>query len=148
MSDLAKGERPNFLLLIGEDTGRHLGCYGDPCARTPVLDGLAAEGCRYTQAFSHAPVCAPSRGSLVTGRFPWQLGIQAMRSRLLEPPRLFTHELVDAGYAVHWPTKLDFNFAPTAGWCTDTAEWWRTGLPADRPFFAYRNVACTHESGM
>lgn len=52
--------RPNFLLLIGEDTGRHHGCYGDRLARTPQLDRLAAEGARYTRAFSTAPVCAPA----------------------------------------------------------------------------------------
>ena len=51
----------NVVLLVGEDTGRHHGCYGERYAHTPNLDRLAAEGCRYTNAFSHAPVCAPSR---------------------------------------------------------------------------------------
>lgn len=139
---------PNILLLVGEDTGRHLGCYGDSCGRTPTLDALAAEGARFENAFAHCPVCAPSRGSLVSGRYPWSLGIHSMRSTLVRAPKMFTHVLVRAGYAVHWPTKLDFNFDPEGDWCTHRDDWWKTGLPKDRPFFAYRNVACTHESGM
>jgi arylsulfatase A-like enzyme len=139
---------PNIVLLVGEDTGRHMGCYGDPYARTPTLDRLAADGALFERAFSHAPVCAPSRGSMVSGCYPYALGIHQMRSQLCQPPRMFTHELVDAGYEVLWPTKLDFNFTPLDGWCTSTEPWWENGLPRDRPFFAYRNMAGTHESTM
>lgn len=138
----------NFLLLIGEDTGRHLGCYGDEIAHTPHLDQLARDGCRFENGFCHSPVCAPSRGSLVSGQYPWSLGNQHMRSTLVTPPRIFTHDLVDAGYEVFWPTKTDFNFEPEGNWRTSAENWWESGLPSDRPFFAYRNVACTHESGM
>ncbi|MCC5790076.1 MAG: sulfatase-like hydrolase/transferase, partial [Opitutales bacterium] len=73
---------------------------------------------------------------------------QPMRSTLRNPPRMFTHELVEAGYEVYWPTKQDFNFVPEGNWCSSQEEWWKEGLPKDKPFFAYRNVACTHESGM
>ena len=137
----------NILLLQAEDTGRHLGCYGDAYAHTPNIDRLAAEGCRYTNAFSHSPVCAPSRGGTVTGCYPWAVGIHHMRSKRLEPPRCFTHELVDGGHHVSWPTKLDFNFDPTPGWCTDNDEWWEKP-PPDAPFFLYANFDTTHESSM
>jgi hypothetical protein len=53
--------RPNIVLIVGEDVGRHLGCYGDDYAITPNLDRLAADGTLYTNGFTHAPVCAPSR---------------------------------------------------------------------------------------
>lgn len=148
--------RPNIILLIGEDTGLHLGCYGDGYASTPRLDRLAAEGCRYDQALSTAPVCAPSRSSIITGMYPWSIGTHQMRSTLLRPPRLFTHELRDAGYFVNWHTKTDFNFDPdTAG---DGAPWrdadhdWLTelahGTLPQQPFFLYRNFGVTHESTM
>ncbi|MEX0324918.1 MAG: sulfatase [Puniceicoccaceae bacterium] len=137
----------NFLFLQCEDIGRHLGCYGDSYASTPNIDKLAAEGCVYTNAFTHSPVCAPSRGGMVTGRYPWTLGNHLMRCTLQRPPRLFTHELVDAGYHVSWPTKLDFNFEPTDGWCTDTDYWWEAP-PPEEPFFLYRNFHLTHESRM
>ncbi|MEM6459834.1 MAG: sulfatase [Planctomycetota bacterium] len=149
-------ERPNFLLLVGEDTGRIAGCYGDPLARTPHLDRLADPargGQRFDAAFSPAPVCAPSRCALVTGRYPTSIGTHPMRCRLLDPPRLFTHELRDAGYTVRWPTKLDFNLDPTPGW-RDNAEPWLDDLAAGRighdgrPWLLYTNLVGTHESGM
>lgn len=144
-------DRPNFILLIGEDAGRYAGCYGDPLARTPNLDRLAASGCRYDNAFSTAPVCAPSRSTLVSGKYAWSMGSHHMRSTLVTPPRLFTHELRDVGYYVSWPTKLDFNFEPTADFRDDAEDWTdklRHGELSDRPFFLYRNFFVTHESTM
>ena len=138
-------DRLNFVLLVGEDTGRHMGCYGEPYAHTPNLDRLAAEGCRFTNSFSHAPVCAPSRSGLVTGQYPWKIGTHPMRSTLLDPPRLFTHELRDAGYHVAWPTKTDFNFEPPRDFADTTEDTWKDKLP-DGPFFVFRNFNVTHES--
>jgi N-sulfoglucosamine sulfohydrolase len=137
--------RPNIVLIVGEDVGRHLGCYGDDYAITPNLDRLAADGTLYTNGFTHAPVCAPSRSGLVIGQYPCTIGSHHMRSTLVNPPRMFTHELRDAGYHVSWPTKLDFNFQPLEGWCDTTAEW-IGNLPEARPFFAYVNFSNTHES--
>src|SRR5919112_1880063 len=57
----AAPERPNILWLVAEDFGPHLGCYGTQQVGTPNLDRLAAEGVRYTRAFTTAPVCSPSR---------------------------------------------------------------------------------------
>lgn len=143
--------RPNIILIVGEDIGRIAGCYGADYVRTPNLDGLAARGCRYDEAYSTYPVCAPARSTLVTGQFPMKIGTHHMRSTLLAPPRLFTHELRDAGYHVSWPTKLDFNFEPPAGWCDDTDPWLdrlRVGAMPERPWFAFVNVQITHESSM
>ncbi|HEX7008889.1 MAG TPA: sulfatase [Phycisphaeraceae bacterium] len=144
-------QRPNFIFIVGEDTGRLLGCYGDRYARTPHLDRLASEGCRFDEAYTTCPVCAPARSTLVTGQYPTKIGTHQMRSRLLDPPRLFTHELRDAGYYVSWPTKLDFNFQPTDGWCDDDEPWLdrlrKRDLPAG-PWFFYVNLEMTHESRM
>jgi N-sulfoglucosamine sulfohydrolase len=88
---------------------------------------------------------------LVTGQYPMKIGTHHMRSTLVDPPRLFTHELRDAGYHVSWPTKLDFNLAPTDGWRDDDQPWidrLRSGTMPDQPWFAYVNIAITHESSM
>lgn len=144
--------RLNILLLVAEDTGRHHGCYGDPCAHTPHIDRLAAQGCRYTHAFATAPVCAPSRSSLVTGMYPFSLGTHHMRSTLLDPPRLFTQELRDAGYFVNWRDKTDFNFEPPDDFADVTRQDWIDDLAAsrltDRPWLLYTNLGTTHESTM
>lgn len=86
----------NFILLVGEDAGRALGCYRDPAARTLHLDRLAAEGARFDQAYSDAPFCAPSRCALVTGRQAWSLDAHHMRSQLTQPPPTFTAPLREA----------------------------------------------------
>lgn len=144
-------KRPNFILLVGEDAGRALGCYGDADARTPHLDELAAEGCCYDNAFSTAPVCSPSRSSLVTGLYPWSLGTHHHRSRLLHPPRLFTQELRAAGYYVNWANKTDFNFEPPEEFADERSEWVEAlekGTLPEQPLFLFHNFTVTHESTM
>src|SRR5687767_3161789 len=115
--------RPNIVWIVGEDMGPELGCYGDQYARTPNLDRLAAEGLRFTRAFTHAPVCAPSRSGLITGRYPTSIGTHHMRSTLLKPPPLFTEYLRQAGYYVAWPGKTDFNFAVPTNAFDSTRPW-------------------------
>ena len=107
---LAADSRPNIIWIVGEDMGPEIGCYADRNAITPNLDRLAAEGARFTRAFTHAPVCAPSRSGLITGQYPTTIGSHHMRSTLLRPPRTFTSYLREAGYWVAWPGKTDFNF--------------------------------------
>jgi arylsulfatase len=59
---------PNIILVVADDLGYgELGCYGQTKIRTPNIDRLAAEGARFTQFYSAAPVCAPSRAALMTG---------------------------------------------------------------------------------
>jgi uncharacterized sulfatase len=140
---------PNIVFIIGEDMGPELGCYGDAMARTPNIDRLAREGARFTRAFTHAPVCAPSRSGLITGQYPTTIGSHHMRSTLLHPPPLFTDYLKKAGYVIAWPTKTsygktDFNFKEHEGW-TDITGDWTTQIPRS-PFFGYINVFTSHES--
>ncbi|WP_106397537.1 arylsulfatase [Actinocorallia populi] len=61
-------KRPNFVLILADDLGfGQLGCYGQKKIRTPRIDRMAREGLRFTDAYASAPVCAPSRASLLTG---------------------------------------------------------------------------------
>ncbi len=62
--------RPNVLLLITDDMGLALGCYGDAQATTPSIDRLAAGGVRFAQAFAVSTCCSPSRAGLLTGLYP------------------------------------------------------------------------------
>lgn len=64
----APAQRLNFVVVLADDLGYgELGSYGQKLMSTPRLDALAAEGLRFTDAYSAAPVCAPSRCSLLTG---------------------------------------------------------------------------------
>ncbi|CAM5576366.1 Sulfatase-like hydrolase/transferase OS=Streptomyces tendae OX=1932 GN=GUR47_36300 PE=3 SV=1 [Streptomyces tendae] len=65
------GKRPNILFILGDDLGwADLSSYGAPHIRTPHLDRLAAQGVRFTQAYSGSATCSPTRFSLYTGRYP------------------------------------------------------------------------------
>jgi hypothetical protein len=61
-------DAPNIIFIMADDLGYgELGSYGQKRIRTPRLDRMAAEGMRFTQFYSGSPVCAPSRGTLLTG---------------------------------------------------------------------------------
>ena len=76
--------RPNIVLVVADDLGfSDLGCYGSEI-RTPVLDGLANEGVRYSR-FYNATRCCPSRACLLTGKYPHQAGIGHMTYDAGEP---------------------------------------------------------------
>src|SRR5262245_17894007 len=115
--------KPNIVWLVSEDISPNLGCYGDKDALTPNLDAFATQGARFTRAFTHAPVCAPSRSGLITGQYPTTLGSHHMRSKLTKTPPMFVDELRKAGYRVFWPGKTDFNFDLPKGWVDSTADW-------------------------
>ena len=79
VSDKGAAKRPNILVILADDMGfSDLGCYGSEI-HTPNLDGLAADGIRFTQ-FYCAARCCPSRASLLTGLYPHQAGVGAMVS--------------------------------------------------------------------
>jgi arylsulfatase len=62
-------ERPNIIFILADDLGYgELGCYGQSKIETPNIDQLAKQGMRFTQHYSGAPVCAPSRCVLLTGK--------------------------------------------------------------------------------
>ncbi len=64
----APARRPNLVLIVADDLGvGELGCYGQQKIETPRLDAMAREGLRFTRFYAAAPVCAPTRCSLLTG---------------------------------------------------------------------------------
>lgn len=68
--------QPNVVLILADDLGYgDLGCYGHPKFKTPRIDQMAAEGARLTQFNTPAPFCAPTRASLMTGRYPFRCGM-------------------------------------------------------------------------
>src|SRR5687767_9047600 len=75
-SPTRKSLRPNILFILADDLGwADLSCYGRPDYNTPNLDRLAADGMRFTNAYSAAPVCTPTRIGFFTGRYPARLPV-------------------------------------------------------------------------
>lgn len=158
--------RLNILWISFEDTNPRYGCYGDTVARTPNLDRLAAQGCRWTQCFSTSGVCAPARSAIITGMYATSIGTHHMRTTWTNPltPELptpysavipphvkcFTEYLRQAGYYCSNNAKTDYQFEPPhTAWddLGDKAHWRNRPDPA-QPFFAVFNPTRTHESGM
>src|SRR5436190_13024596 len=67
-------DRPNIIFILMDDLGwADLGCYGSKFYETPNLDRLAKKGLRFTHAYTAAPVCSPTRASIMTGKHPARL---------------------------------------------------------------------------
>ena len=72
----ASTERPNVIVIMADDLGwMDLHCQGNPHLDTPNIDGLAAAGMRFTDAYAAAPVCTPTRAAVMTGQAPARLAI-------------------------------------------------------------------------
>ena len=159
---LAPVRHPNILWISTEDLSPRIGAYGDKVARTPTLDQLAREGMRFTNAFTTAPVCAPSRAAIITGM--WQNAIGAQHMRTGEntvadlpgpyeavPPfyvKAFPEYLRAAGYYTTNNVKTDYQFgSPFTIWdeLSDKAHW-RNRPDKRQPFFSVFNIMTTHES--
>ena len=76
LASAAPVKRPNVLFILADDMGYgDLSCYGRPDYKTPVLDGLAKQGIRFTDNYAAAPVCTPTRCAYITGRYPQRLPV-------------------------------------------------------------------------
>ena len=143
---------PNIVFIVSEDNGPFLGCYGDSNAITPNLDKLASEGLLYENAFSNAPVCAPSRSTIVTGMYASSLGTQQMRcsNTIPEEFRFFPAYLKQSGYFTSNRKKKDYNIPDrTNVW--DVDHFWNyrdmlKGRKENQPFFVQYNTFMSHES--
>lgn len=116
-------DRPNIMLIIVHDLGTHLGCYGwDPFLSSPNLDRLAGQGVRFDNHFATAPFCSPSRGSIITGKYPHSNGLMGLTNLGWDLPasnRTLGQILKSAGYQTFLfghqheakdPSRLGFDY--------------------------------------
>ncbi len=146
---LHAADRPNILWLTFEDSSPHLGCYGDKKANTPTMDGLAARGLKYHTAWSNAPVCAPARTCIISGRWAPSDGSEHMRSEVPMPQghKMYPQFLREAGYYCTNNSKEDYNLKKPEGVWDESSPsaHWKNRAPG-QPFFAIFNSTKTHES--
>lgn len=92
--------RPNFVVFLTDDHGYHdLGCQGARELKTPNLDALAASGARFLNWYSNAPMCAPARAALLTGRYPIRAGVPQNGPALPTSERTIPALLKPLGYS-------------------------------------------------
>lgn len=81
-----KNSSPNIIVIFGDDIGYgDVGIFGNPTIKTPNLDRMAYEGQKWTNFYSAASVCTPSRAGLLTGRLPIRSGMMSSKIRVLFP---------------------------------------------------------------
>lgn len=152
--DASAKDRPNIVWISCEDISPHLGCYGDPHAITPNLDALAADGVRYTHAYTTAGVCAPCRSGIITGMYQNSIGTHHMRCDATLPDwlRPFPMALREAGYYCTNNSKTDYQFSkPNSKQIWDESSGkahWKNRPNPEQPFFAVFNFTGCHESGI
>ena len=152
-SEKTPQELPNILWLTSEDNSPFLGCYGDEFATTPHLDKLASEGFLYTHAYANAPVCAPTRNTILTGVYACSGGNQHMRSYYPKSDIVKTYPeyLREIGYYCTNNSKTDYNINnvdPSKIWdqCDKNAHY--KNRAEGQPFFAVFNTTISHESSI
>lgn len=147
-------QKPNILWVTIEDTSpQFIGCYGNTNARTPVIDKLAQEGVRFTNAFSTGTVCSPSRTAIITGVKTYKTGTGNHRSKYPVPGSIkgFPYYLQKQGYYTSNNQKTDYNVAGEKEFIKEAwnessgkAGWWNR--KSGQPFFAVFNFNESHQS--
>ena len=153
--------RPNFIFIVADDLGyADLGCYGGRPAAfgpvSPVLDGLAAKGLRFTQGYSNSPVCSPTRFALMTARYQYRLRGGAdepinSRSRgssvLGLPPEVPTlpSMLREAGYRTALIGKWHLGYPPHFGPLRSGYEQFFGPMSGGVDYFTHCSNAGTHD---
>ena len=148
--------KPNIVWIMAEDMGPDLSCYGTPAVRTPVLDRLAAEGARYTQAFTTAPVCSTSRSAMMTGMYQNTIGAHQHRTPAKKPlpagVRTIVgllraagyHTILGGGKGIGGSNKTDLNFTYPKDDFFDGNDF--NSRPKDKPFFMQVTFPNTHRA--
>lgn len=154
-------DKPNILWIVCEDISPFISAYGFKEVSTPNIDQLAREGVRYTNVFTTAGVCAPSRSSIITGMYPTSIGTQHMRTLgggkysavqaysavVPDYVKCFPEYLRMNGYFCTNNEKQDYQFeAPVTAWDENSLNAGWRNRPAGKPFFSVFNLAITHES--
>ncbi|MCP4786349.1 MAG: sulfatase [Fuerstiella sp.] len=117
-------KKPNIIIIFNDDMGyADIGCFGAPKIKTPRVDQMAKEGCRFTSFYVASAVCSASRAALLTGRYPQNVGVPGVffpnrGSHGLDPKHFTIAELLkSAGYktlaAGKWHLGDEPKFLPT-----------------------------------
>jgi N-sulfoglucosamine sulfohydrolase len=94
-------DRPHIVMFLSDDHGLDfVGCYGNDAIRTPNIDRLAGQGCRFTNMYAASPTCTPSRSVIYTGLYPARNGAMGNHTQTRPDVKSLPHYLEPLGYRV------------------------------------------------
>ncbi len=146
--------KPNIVFILADDMSLHqLGCYGGQFYETPNINCLAEQGMKFTNAYAAAPVCSPTRASIMTGKYPARLhltsfipGVNRRKEKLVTPEwtkylpleeTTVAELLKGAGYATGHFGK----------WHLNKDKEYQLGRPRDPGSQGFDDVLTTHKPG-
>lgn len=152
------GNRPNILFIhTDEQRADTLGCYGNDVVETSHIDELANDGVTFNEGHCTHPLCSPSRGSLVTGRYPsvhgvWRngLGLPAEETTIAEVLRDegYRTGLIGKGHFQPWHGDPDlFEESVSTAMVDDPADVWEFWREFNGPHYGFEHVQMTYQHG-
>jgi len=142
LSEAQTADQPNIVIVFADDLGYgDLGTYGHPTIMTPHLDRMAAEGMKFSQFYSAASVCTPSRAALLTGRLPVRSGMASDARRVLFP---------DSKYGLPAEEITIAEALKEVGYATAAIGKWHLGhhdqyLPTNHGFDSYYGIPYSND---
>jgi choline-sulfatase len=131
----------NLLYIFSDQHNRAMtGCYGHPLDVTPHLDGLAARGTRFANAYTNSPICMPARAALATGRYVHQIGAWDNAHAYAGEQESWHHRLRRQGHRVDSIGKLHFRDGDDHGFSEEHFPLHRRGV-GDVPSCAREKMA-------
>ena len=141
---------PNVIIILADDQGYNdLGCYGSPLIKTPRIDRMAAEGMRFTDFYSPAPVCTPTRAGLLTGCYPPRLSLSLIPQE--KPNGEDAHVLYSVSRHGLHPNEITLaEILKARGYTTGIIGTWHLGdapefLPTKQGFDSYFGVPYSND---
>ena len=136
--------KPNILFIItDQQRADTIGAYGSTLGATPTIDRMAAEGCRFENAYCNNPLCMPSRASILTGRYPSVNGVRTNGVTAHSANPLLPELMAAAGYDTAAFGKMHYH--PRS--CETAGGYWPehrnaidTGMDLTKPYLGFNAI--------
>ncbi|WP_161944620.1 sulfatase [Sedimentisphaera salicampi] len=146
--------KPNIIFFLADDLGWHqAGCYGSTFYETPNIDKLASEGMKFTDAYAAAPVCSPTRASIMTGKYPARLHLtQYIKASSPSDEKLLTPDWtaflpLEEVTIAELLRKAGYASGHFGKWHLNKDKDYQLGRPGDPGSQGFEDVLTTHKPG-
>ena len=148
----AKSDKPNIVFILADDLGVHqVGCYGSDFYETPIIDQLAQQGMKFTNAYAACTVCSPTRASIMTGKYPARLHLtnfipgKNRHDRKLLSPDWTAHLALEEVTIAETLKQAGYATGHFGKWHLNTDKKYAAHRPGDPGSQGFDDVLATHK---